>query len=787
MKICSWFPVFRTWCCVVALLGGAALPATAKLAGDGSTPSATAPAPDRPTPLAATLQSFMPQPEPIDLRNAQNEYQLSLPIASRMDIRKATLHLVANNSMSLLAPRSQLVIRLDGVVVGQIPLDPKLPQIQATIGLPADLLKPGYRRLTFAVAQHYTNECEDPSAAELWTQIDSARSWIELQGGLRGWRPTLAQLPDVFDPKVWGPAQLTVITPQTIDPAVLRWGSLAAQAVALQLGYAPLTVRQFTPVIDAQSDALLRIDTHNIDGDAVIVGTAKQIAPWLAPEIAQQITGPYLGIVPVNTAATRFAVIASGRDAAEVDRALLAMASLQFPYPDAMHTLVQQVKPAVLGKYAGAKLLQPNARIRFADLGLTTSTFKGMYGRETLEFSLPPDLWAPENAYVHLKLHFAYGAGLREDSVVNVFINDQFQAAIPLNSPSGGVYQAYDLAIPLVSFKPGANQIRFEPAMMPLVTGKCLAINMQNLQFTLFADSQIEIPNAAHLTSLPNLSLLARTGFPYTAPAQGGGVALRIATPSRSEAATAWTLLAKLAQIQRIALTDVIFGVGTTDLPRDRDLIVVGAADRIPSHVLDKAPLRLGTSSQAPYPVAALPPGPGEISWFEQFTRWLRTVFQLTPQPAAAQVTWITQQGRDLGAKGVLMQYASPANGKRVITVLAAANDAYLLTQTDALVQPGVWARLQGDLVLWREDREFATQQVGSSFTVGNAGWTVKFGYLLSRHPWAWGIALAILLVALALATLRMLMRFKHRHHRAVNEASASPETAAQDDHAHTT
>lgn len=133
------------------------------------------------------------------------------------------------------------------------------------------------------------------------------------------------------------------------------------------------------------------------------------------------------------------------------------------------------------------------------------------------------------------------------------------------------------------------------------------------------------------------------------------------------------------------------------------------------------------------------------------------------------------------------MQYASPANGKRVITVLAAANDAYLLTQTDALVQPGVWARLQGDLVLWREDREFATQQVGSSFTVGNAGWTVKFGYLLSRHPWAWGIALAILLVALALATLRMLMRFKHRHHRAVNEASASPETAAQDDHAHTT
>lgn len=743
-------------------------------------------APEQPSMLAAALTSFMPQPKPIELRNAQSEYGLSLPISPRLQIRSAKLHLVATNSMSLLAPRSQLVVRLDGVAVAQIPLDPKLPRIDATITLPKLLLKPGYRRLTFAVAQHYTNECEDPSAAELWTQIDTAKSWIALDGELKHWQPTLAQLPEVFDPKLWGQSQLTILTPPRIDTDVLRWGGLAAQAVALQLGYAPLAVRQKTPEPDTASQGPLRILTQGIVGDAVLVGTLSQIRPWLAPEIAERITGAFLGIVPLDARSQRFVLIASGRSPAEVDRALLAFASLRYPYPDANLTLVHEIDPVTLGRYAGARLLTPNQSVSFARLGVETKTFDGMYGSQSLEFSLPPDLWAPENAYVHLKLQFAYGAGLREDSVVNVFLNDRFQAAIPLNSPNGGFYRDYDLAIPLASFKPGPNLIRFEAAMMPLITGKCVAINMQNLLFTLFSDSRIEIPNAAHVTNLPDLALFSRTGFPYTVPAQGQGMTLAITTASGSEAAAAWMLLAKLAQIQRVALIHVAYRVGVNALARDRDVLLVGEADHLPENLLAQAPLRLGRKTRAPYPVEALPPGPGELGVFEQVARYLRQLLRLTPAATTTQTTWVTQRGRDLGVFGALMQYASPVNKDKVITVLTAANGAQLLAQTEALVHPGVWARLQDDLVLWNGERDFAAQRVGTTFTVGSAGWTVKLGYLMSRAPWLWGILLGTLLMALALVTLRLLMRFKHRRHRGVaekapNESASVPGESGHD------
>ncbi len=752
----------------VFLLLGALSPTQAYPVSGGSV-SSVAPAPSQPSLFAAALQSFMPQPRPIDLRHVQAEYQISLPIADRIEVRGATLHLVATNSVSLRAPRSQLLVRLEGVVVAQIPLDPKLPIIEATIALPPRLLKPGYRRLTFAVAQHYTEECEDPSAPELWTQIDTARSWIELEGGLASWQPTLAELPKVFDPKLWGQAQLTVLTPAKIDANVLRWGSLASQAVALRRGYAPLAVRTLTPSIAARGDRPLRLSARGIPGDAILVGTVQQIGPWLAPELLDKITGPYLGIVPLDAEAKRFVLIASGRNATEVDRALLALVALDFPYPDTPQGIVEDIEPAKLDRYAGVNLLQPNQNVHFSQLGFETKTVQGLYGQFRVEFTLPPDLWAPQNAYVHLKLHFAYGAGLREDSVVNVFLNDHFQAVIPLDSPRGGLYRGYDLAIPLASFEPGANSIRFEVAMMPLITGKCLAINTQNLQFTLFSDSRIEIPNAAHTTSLPDLALLSRTGFPYTSPAQGQGMALRIASDNGAEAA-AWTLMAKLAQTQRVALTQVDYGVGTTHLPRGRHLILVGTADKLPAELLAAAPLRLGPTTRAPYPVATLPPGPGELDLFDQLSLYLRNALRLSPPAPFTQTTWITHSGRELGKWAAIMQFSSPVDAERVITVLTAADNERLRAQIEALVQPGVWAQLKDDLVLWQGQEELVAQRVGSTFIVGSAGWTVRFAYLISRAPWLWGIILTVLLIALALVTLRLLMRFKHRRHPDVIE-----------------
>lgn len=702
------------------------------------------------------------------LRGASGQETLSLPISARLDIRRATLHLVASSSVSLLAPRSQLQIRLNGQIIAQIALDPKLPQIQASIDLPVRLLDAGYNALTFAVAQHYTNECEDPSAPELWTQIDTAKSWIALDGQLRDLHPTLADLPDVFDPKLWGQHRLTVVSAHTIDADVLRWGALASQAAALRLGYAPLQVRYApagAPPSDAEQNPVRLSPGLVPTGDAVLVGTAAQLRPYLSEALQREIAGPFLAISPLCAGCGRYALVASGKTPREVDLALRAVNLLDYPYPDSAAAVVREVSLPPLPDDPGPRMVYPNQKVRFADLGFRTASYSGLYGEHDLEFTLPPDLFAPDNSMVHLKLRFAYGAGLREDSVLNLFLNGKFQAAIPLNAKDGGYFRDYDVAIPLNSFKPGGNVLAFRAAMMPLVTGRCVAINQENLLLTVFDDSQLEVPNAARVASLPDLNLLQRSGFPYTHKPYGADTVFALASADAADAAAAWMLVAKLTQVQKLPLLDARWQIGTDGLAHRPNAIVVGTAAQLPDTVASALPLRLTAVSRAPYPVAVTTAGPGELGALDQLWRWVASKFSISPAPTLPSTAWATQQGIGLGAQGALMQAELPGRAQGTLTVLTAAHDQTLLAQTDALVQPAVWSQLRGDLVLWQGSKQVATQMVGPRYTVGEPMLSSRLGFLLSVHPWFWGIVIGVLSLLLAAVTLRLLLRFLLRRH----------------------
>lgn len=729
-------------------------------------------APQQPTLLAARLQNFMPQPAPITLRGATGQETLSLPISPRLRIERATLHLVATNSMSLLAPRSQLQIRLGQQVIAQIPLDAKLPQVLANIELPTRLLRPGYNELVFAVAQHYTVECEDPSAPELWTQIDTAQSWISLQGGLQPLQPTLSSLPDIFDPKLWEPHRLSIVAVHGIDPNVLRWGALASQAVALHLGYKPLQVRfarAGAPAAISPLDTPLRLDQARIpQGDAVLIGTADDLRPYLSPALATQITGPFLAVVPLDGPAQRYTIIVSGRVSQHIDTALRALTILNYPYPDAQSAIVQQIKLPALPNQPGPSMVYPNQSVSFAQLGFSTTNFSGIYGKRNLELTMPPDLFAPDNSMVRLHLRFSYGSGLRHDSVLNIFLNGRFQSAIALSSQNGGYFRDYEVAIPLTSFKPGKNTITFSATMMPAVSGKCVSINTDNLQLTLFDDSRVLMPNAASVAKLPDLNLLQSTGFPYTRKPYGADVVFSVSNADPDTAAAAWMLAAKLVQIQKLPLLDARWQIGSTGLGRSANAVIVGTASTLPKTIVDALPLRPGAVSQAPYPLQVSADGPGELGPLDRLWRWLAEKASLGPAMPVPTTVWTTQNGVGLGRRAALMQAALPSSKEGTLTVLLAAQANDLRQQTETLITPAIWSQLSGDLVLWRGSEDIEQQMVGPTYSVGQAGLSARLGFILSLHPWFWGVLIGLLSLLLAAVTLRLLMRFKHRRHRAL-------------------
>lgn len=756
------------------------------LLGCISAPNAAAAEAAKTASASLTLASFMAASGPIRLRYTSDEFTLYIPVSPRSKVKSALLHLQLTNSISLLRERSQLAVRLNGRVLAQVALNPAQPEASVDIRLPIALLKPGYNQLTFSVAQHYTLRCEDPSAPELWTEIDPVASTLTFDSDLMPLQPRLSDMARLFDPKLGGEQSLTIITasPAPMRDDQLEWGMLVAQGAALRLQYAPLRVRH---EIAARSSAEVRpgASTANFPGlkqdalqssDSALIGTKAELEPYLAKRILDGISGSFLGVYALDADPRRFVLVVSGNTAAEVAQAARSFAFLNFPYPDTPSMLVSAIEYAALADYSGKNALTPNGIYRFSQLDFRSTTVRGAAASSLIneehvqslevEVVMPADLFAHEDRNVGLILHFAYGAGLRRDSVLNIMLNDRFERAIALDQQSGVIYHKYRIEIPLRSFQPGVNKIRFAPRMMPLITGECQAIQTENLQLTLYEDSSLNMPNAAHFVSMPNLRLLVRTGFPYTVKTDGSAALVHVASNDSKTIAAAWMLIAKLAQRNGHPLHQL--GISFSPPQQDnKDLIVVGITGKIEPKLLQGAPLEFGKFARIPYPIAA------ERAAAEWPRDWLERLLPGVSRPLAVGTegdsgnkTVVVSQASELVSHALAMQYRSPVASGRTATAVMAANEDVLLQGMTELIKPEIWNDLQGNVVIWNKGAESVSwQKAGGDYTVGEMSVPSRLEFYFSRYPWLWFIVLLALVVPLAWATVRMLRRFRLKNH----------------------
>ncbi len=743
------------------------------------------------TGLTLPLGKLMKFSQPIKLRYINDEYTIFVPISQRLKVNSALLHLQLTNSISLLKERSQLAVRLNGRVMAQITLNPQAPESRIDIRLPGDLLKPGYNRLTFTVAQHYTYKCEDPTAPELWTDIDTVASTLTLDAVLLPLTPRLSDMAVLFDEKLWGDPTFTIVTapPAAMRDDQLQWGALTAQGAALRLNYVPLRIRHETA---ASGGARAMGPTANFPGldqerlqfsDSALVGTKAELAPYVSPRILDGVAGSFLGVYALDADPRRFVMVVSGTTAAEVTQAARAFTVMNFPYPDSASMLVTKIDPPALANYAGKNIVSQDGIYRFSKFDFKSTTVKGPGGSalvhdervESLhvEVVMPADLFAHEGTNVELELHFAYGAGLRKDSVLNIYLNDRFEKAIGLTVEGGVVYHKYRISIPLRSFQAGLNDLRFSPRLVPLITGECQIYNTENLILTLFDDSTLRVPKASHYVAMPSLRLLVRTGFPYTVKSGGAGTLLHVASNDSKTVASAWMLLAKLAQRHLRALDQTLISFG---LPKnqDLDLIVVGGVGRIQANLLKGAPLDFGKPSRVPYPVAVEQPSDerpatgGPLQWLLPGSS--RPLERGGPDVDPNKAVVMTQVS-DLTSSTVTMQYRSPFSSGRTATVFAGANEDVLLQGMAELIKPELWDDLQGNLVVWSKGvKDVSWQKVGDDYHIGSISVPARMDFYFSNYPWFWFISLMVLVALLALLTTRMLNRFRRRNHPTLEE-----------------
>ncbi|KCZ92246.1 cellulose biosynthesis cyclic di-GMP-binding regulatory protein BcsB [Hyphomonas johnsonii] len=652
---------------------------------------------------------------PIRLDGAEDTARMGFALAPQADVQSARLVLrhVSGRGQAKADPQLRLTVndrfvgQLAGVTtnaagVNEVVLDPSV-------------LMTGFNTLGIDAVQRYTYDCQDPDAPELWTDIDTTRSYVEVTYTRHPFAGSLADLGALVTAGVGGVDHLGIVTGDgAMTPDRLRWGALSAQAVSNRLGYR-------LPDIAPLAPGALTTDAAGMD--IVAVGTVAELGGLVPPE-ASALSGDeaWLSIAPSPADPTHFMIIASGLTPAGVEGAVRALAQDNFPLSDSDALLLSGADLPSGAVVARKRPIEAGAKYTFSNLGLAdTSLFGKDHGSVELDFDLPADLRFRTAGEAVFSLDFAYGAGLRDDSVVNIVVNGEFQRAIRLTNPDGEVMPGYQIGIPTSALRPGHNTVAFEVELSTESEGLCSTRSMRHLAFVLKDTSTLTLPEADAYVELPNLALLAETGFPYTGLG-ADGFAIRAGDTQPETAAAVWTLAARLGQMHGTVFTGVDFGFGL-DLG-DQDTLVVGTRTALAGFM----PASISFSGDA-----------GTVDG-GTFSRDFKSV--------------------DLGDNGLLIEGQSPSFAGRLVTVMTAETEQRLLSSAKSLVQPSHWSQLEGGAAVWRDNAAtVVTQAPATRFAVGTMDPDERARMKSAQSPWRWILTIAGILFALA-SVLALIARY---------------------------
>ncbi|CAN5428694.1 hypothetical protein BH09VER1_BH09VER1_30370 [soil metagenome] len=686
----------------------------------------------------------------IVMRNASSYYTFFVPQSARVKVKSANFHLEFTNSIALLTERSVIRVVCNDVIIAQYYLDRNKPFNTVDIAIPLNLMKIGFNRLQLVAVQHYTYKCEDPASPELYTEINPDTSYLSATGEWKDVPERLSYLRWWIDEKLWTPYQFNVCLPSSggqVSDEDLSLGSTVTQGVALAL-----------------NNEQFRVFTANAlrpGMDNIVIGTARALSGFLTSTEIDSVKGCFLAIKSLPGDPTHCMIIVSGGDSNEVAQSAWALGLVNFPLPDSKYATFDPARLPDKPVYLRNAPINGPGVYSFRQLGFLTRAVNGWHtGGFSLNTYMPGDISKDDQSNVELRLHFVYGAALRKDSTLDVFVNKQFQTAIRLDDIRGSLHTDHRLYLPIQAFQPGLNTVDLMPNMIPLISSECEIVQDMNLHFTLYDDSDFVFPNAQHRARLPNLGIFSQTSYPYSAPPDGSETAIFVAGKDPETVCAAWTLLGKMAQISGALLqrAEILYNMppGRTN----KSLIVVGPRDQIPDDLVKSAPIAPLKVGNMRYLVSKSPkPEKLAASSLEEFMAKIRgipTERGEPENPATAEMLMASDMIDDT----VAVQFQAPGHPGYPVTLFTANDGPRLLAGINALQDRRIWDSLAGDVAVWNTDLDsLATAKVGPNFIYKQSNPISRAGTKLEGSPYLFTLILLVVLLLIGLVVTWVLKR----------------------------
>lgn len=762
-----------------------------------ATPAPAVPRDASPTPAPALVFKPLLPAARVTLEGESDARNWAFYLTQDEAAADSSLDIAFQNALVVMPEASRLTVRINGERVSEVPIASSDRLQRSSIALRKGLLRAGQNTIGFEALQRHRTDCTVESTYELWTRIDGAGTRLTFRNP--GPRPSslrsIDDLPAVGADE-GGQTNIVIVAPGASRAVAANSILAVAQALALRGRYGQVAV-----TVTEQLPARIRPGTLT-----VALGTGEEMRALLGGLPADAGGRSFLGFIPGPRKNTDLLLVtAEGWPDLEALIARLLTAPVSRPA-----NINRKTMETASWHVPDAPFISDKQAIRFSELGITTRESTGRRMRVRAVVAMPGDFYA--NAYGEATLYLDGGYSqdvLPGESHVEIFVNGNVAATVPLNAATGGLFQQFPITIPLRHFRPGINEIWFEAVTVTkpdLACGPGATLPGKS-RFVLFDTSALAIPNFAKIGVSPNLGAVAGTGFPYSVASR---VALIMGRHDTANLGAAATLLARIARnASRPLAVDVLAGPATVG---DRPALVVGAAGQMPAGLLPR--VGIADNVRATWPqradaVVVTPDAEGAavfdavidrlqgreatpeasggaaptteairerwrgshggplVRYFIGFDQWLQRTFDLSfaqlRAPSRTPTLYEPAEGTDL----IAAQAADP-DTRQVWTAFIARRDETLQSAVSRIVSPGNWAGMAGKITAFRGAQEAHVISADSTSFVMTRPFSLVnmrlvFANWMSSNIGIYALALLTACIGLGIGTSLMLGRLGRR------------------------
>lgn len=543
-------------------------PAAPQARQPAAPPQAAAPQAKLPEPADPTRRYLVPSGS-LRLAGETEQRSWSIYLTAEQAAAPATLHLAYKNSIFVAPEVSNLRVTVNDVQLYGNRIASSDQASEQAVSVPPGVLKAGANIIRFRADQRHRTDCTVESTFELWTDIDPQKTFLSFNDKQQGRFSRLDDLRAVgLDGQ--GRTRYRLIVPSLDQLGATDILMRLAQGLALMGG---MPNQSFT--LAKQVSGPLR------PGElAVFVGTPDELRPQL-PALANAASAAAVAsFVDYPGGNGTSALVLSGPTWPSIQGLIDSFVAST----DGGATQRRDTLSSASWNGVDTPLLFSKADVDFSALGVTGEEFSGRLYRARFTIGVPADFYADAYGEARILLDAAYTADVLPGSHIDVVVNGNIASTVPITSTGGAVLRHLPIKLTLRHFKPGANTIVLEAALLTASDKSCApgATADDKPRFALFGSSQFQMPDFARIAQVPNLSATAGTGYPYANSREPISMFLgRIDEKTLSAAAT---FLGKAAVAShRIMPVNVLISAARV---AGRNALFVGSISEFPPNVL---------------------------------------------------------------------------------------------------------------------------------------------------------------------------------------------------------